>query len=119
MINLLELITTKLKEVNSRVYLEQAPERTEFPYLVYTLPNSTEQEQREDFILAITVWDDSNDTVILETLADNVDKKINRLKYIDGNIQVCFYRINRLMLTDPNPNIRRRELRYQAKTYFI
>lgn len=110
---------SKLEEVHENCHLEQAPEGTAYPYITYNLPNSNEQEFREDFILEVNIWDKSSDTTALETLTDNVDKKINRLKYIDENMQVSFYRINRMMIPDPDPNIRRRELRYQVKTYFI
>lgn len=119
MIDLGNLIDARLKEVHSRVYVEQAPQGTVFPYVVYILPNSTEENHREDFILEVQVWGNSKNTNEINNIAHNIDKKLNRLKYLDTNMQTSIYRVNRLMVPDPDPAIRRRELRYNCKTYLL
>ena len=118
MISLLTYIYNQLKLVHSNVYFEQAPENATFPYIVFKLPNSTENEAREDFILEVDIWDNNSDTTTLETLTNNIDTQLNRTHHTETNVVCSIYRINRLMIPDPDPNIRRRQLRYQVQTYF-
>lgn len=118
MVSLFQSIYSKLNEVHSRVYFELAPQNAEFPYIVYKFPNSNRDEHREDFTLEIDIWDNKADTTELETITDNIDKKLNRLQILDENFHVSIYRINRLMVPDTDPSIHRRQLRYNVKTYF-
>jgi hypothetical protein len=83
------------------------------------MPTSTETENRDDIILEIDIWDNMADTTRLETLTTTIDNSIHRSKYIDSNLQVSFYKINRLQIPDSDETIHRRQLRYQCKTYFI
>lgn len=119
MINLLQHIYGKLSSVHPSTYLEKAPKGTSFPYVTFNMPTSIEDDYREDFILEIDIWDNKpNDTTMLETITTNIDTELNR-KYENNSIFQCsIYRINRLMIPDPNESIRRRQLRYQVKTYY-
>lgn len=121
MIELQKFIVAELKKIHPRVYQEWGPQDAVFPYVVYRMPTSNESEWREDFILEVDIWDKPADgsTVTLQTLADNIDRALNRLRYIsnDGTWSTRIYRINRLMVPDPDPAIRRRQLRYGLRTY--
>lgn len=121
MIELQKRIVEVLKLIYPRVYLERAPQGALFPYIVYKFPTSDDTEWREDFILEIDIWDQPSDgsTVNLQTLADKVDLTFNRSRYIsqDGKWITRIYRINRLMVPDPDETIRRRQLRYECRTY--
>lgn len=119
MIDLQKFIVAELKKIHSRVYQEWAPQGAVFPYVVYRLPVSNPSEWREDFILEIDVWDQPADgsTVTLQTLADSIDRALNRLRYTGDGWNTRIYRINRLMVPDPDPTIRRRQLRYELRTY--
>ncbi|MDQ0417922.1 hypothetical protein J2Z48_002106 [Croceifilum oryzae] len=122
MIELQRFIVTQLKKIHSRVYLEWTPQDTPYPYVVYQIPNSSEVNRREDFVLEINVWDrlpePSGSTVRLQMLADQMDQQLNRLIYTDeSGWTVRFFRMSRLMLPDPDPSIRRRQLRYEIRTY--
>ncbi len=121
MISLLTLITDTIRAVAPHAYLEEAPKDATYPYVVYRLPTSTEEEHREDFILEVSLWDRGLDTTAVEGLTANVDAALNRMKHLAPalDMQVSVYRINRLMIPDPDPMIRRRELRYQLKAYFV
>lgn len=125
MINLLEYIYSNIKTVCT-VYQEKVPpldpitqKKTEYPYAVFKMANSTENNHRDDVIIEIDIWDNISDTTRLETLTSDIDKRFHRQKYIDSKMQVSFYRENRLQVPDPDETIRRRQLRYVCKTYFI
>ena len=119
MIELLKMITTTLRTAHERVYKEIAPQDATFPYVVYRLPTSNDTEGREDFILEIDIWDNNTNTTALETLTESIDRKLNRFKYVDSKLSACSYRINRMMIPDPDTSIKRRQLRYEIKTYFL
>ena len=118
-IEIREIIQTALKSVHSRVYYRTVPDTTVFPYLVYDLPNSTDDGTLEQFILDVDAWDDTNgDTTIVEILIDSADKSLHRKTITVGNnLAVTFYRENRLTLTDDDPNIKRRKYIYQVRTF--
>ena len=118
-IEIREIIQTALKSVHSRVYYRSAPDTAVFPYLVYDLPNSTDDGTLEQFVLDVDAWDSTNgDTTGLETLIDNADKSLHRKTIIvGGDLAVTFYRESRLTLTDDDPNIKRRKYTYEVRTF--
>ncbi|SDY23179.1 DUF3168 domain-containing protein [Thermoactinomyces sp. DSM 45892] len=120
MIELQRFLVSQLKRIHPRVYLEWAVQGASFPYLVYQLPTSSEMNRREDFVLEVDVWDQPSDgsTLYLQTLTDRVDQQLNRLTYTDASgWNARFFRVSRLMIPDPDPLIRRRQLRYDIRTY--
>jgi hypothetical protein len=119
LIDLLTAIQSKLSNVTTKAYLEEAPSNTVFPYITYKLTssNSPYENNLEEFILEIDVWDNQSDTTALETLATNIDIELQRSMKIQGNANVRFYRVSRLMIPDTDETIRRRQLRYWLKTY--
>jgi hypothetical protein len=122
MIELQGFIVQQLKLIHPRIYLEWAAQGAQFPYVTYNLPNSTEVvDRREDFVLEVNIWDYPSDgsTVTLQTISDAIHQKFNRLTYTDNlnGWSSRFYLVNRLMIPDPDPMIRRRQLRYEAKIY--
>ena len=130
-IEIREIIQTALKSVHSRIYFESAPATiddpdnqgtnipTPFPYLVYDLPNSTDDGTLEQFVLDVDAWESTNgDTTGLETLIDSADKSLHRKTItVDDNLEVTFYRESRLTLTDDDPNIKRRKYTYEVRTF--
>ena len=118
--NLLTLIYSQLRTVADRVHIENAPSgiTVVYPYVTYRIPTSIDDYQKQDFIVEIDIWDNKADNTAIEKLTDDIDAIFHRLQhYQEGVLQVSVYRINRMMIPDPDPKIRRRQLRYQAKTY--
>ena len=119
MMDLLTFIYNQIQSVHTKTYFEKAPQGTEYPYVVYHMPNTSEVEVREDTVLEVDIWTNTGDIVELETITDNIDKKLNRLSNLDANFQCKIYRDNpyKLSLTDEDPAIDRRRLRYNIKLY--
>ena len=128
--NVLELrkqIQTFLLTLCDRVYHERATETTAYPYIVFTLSDSFELEgNREDFDVEIDVWGLSSNTVELETLVGNIDGDGSltnptglhrKLIYDNGVLSAKLYRDRRLVITDEDVRIRRRQLKYNVQTY--
>ena len=119
-IEIRKMIKTQLKTIHPRVYYRTAPDTAVFPYLVYDLPNSTDDGTLEQFFLDVDAWDrpSNGDTTIVEILIDSADKSLHRKTItVDDNLAVTFYRENRLALTDDDPNIKRRKYTYEVRTF--
>ena len=117
MINLRIALDKLLEEFHERVFFQSASKGTQFPYIVYTLPNSFTVEEQEIFVLDVDVWDNKEDTMELETLSSDIWKGLNRYHHYDKNIQFSVYRTNRLPLDDDDPTIKRRKLIFELKYY--
>ena len=128
--NVLELkkqLQTFLKTKATRVYYERANHVSTYPYVVFNLRNSIEQEgNREDFILEIDVWGYEDGVTALETLVGNIDGDGSltsptglhrKLIYVSDSISIKLYRESRLDIDDSDERIRRRQLRYIAQVY--
>lgn len=128
--NIIELqkqIVTFLTTKATRVYFREAPENAVYPYVVYNLPSSIENySNREDFILEIDFWDNSNLTTVIDTLVGSVDGDGDissptglhrKLIYVDGTISAKLYREARLVIDDEDKRIEHRQLRYLMQTY--
>lgn len=121
MLDVIEYITARLREVHARVYLEHAPEKKVFPYVIWHSPSSSELDYREDFTVVVDVWDNQTDNTALETIAHAIDKKLHRTRFLsdDGKVQLSIFRQSRNMVPNPDPAYRRRQLRYRVKAYLI
>jgi hypothetical protein len=119
MMDLLTFIYNQIQSTYEKTYFEKAPQDTLYPYVVFHLPNISEVEVREDIVLEVDIWTNTGDIAELETITDNVDKKLNRLPNLDDNFQCKIYRDTpyRLTLPDQDETIDRRRLRYNIKLY--
>jgi hypothetical protein len=128
--NTLELkkaIETFLKTKATRVYQRKAPVNASFPYVVWNMPSSdTEYSKREDIILEVDIWDNSNLTIVIDTLVGNIDGDgdiknptgLHRKNIFTNNVlSAKIYRTNRYEIEDENETLVRRQLRYKIQTY--
>jgi hypothetical protein len=127
MIEIREVLKNLLKSVHPnvmvngdsvpRVHYQDAPDKAVYPYLVYNLPNSTDDGTLENFVLDVDGWDNTTITTALETLMDAADKELHRKTVVVGNLSLTLYRENRLPLEDDDKRLRRRKYIYQVRTY--
>lgn len=118
MIPLLQVIETKLIEVHPRVYFEMAPQGATLPYIVYETVSSDEPEESpESIMLEVEVWSSSSDVVTLEQLAQAVNDKFHRVRYVDANLSAYFHRTDRGPAPNSDPQVRGRQLEFECKVY--
>lgn len=93
-----------------------------YPYIEfsfqYAMPNNTYSDNN---LLYVDIWDNKSGSVVeIETLADKVEKALNRLQINNDKMQICIYKNNpfRFPVPDTDINIQRRELRFIVKTYY-
>ena len=108
---LLKLILDTLKSKHPRVYHENAPKNAEYPYIVFNI-NDGLKSHRDDLILTIDIWDRNDSSMVIEDLADTIDKLLD-----EANLPK-FYRQQRLKVEDPDKTLKRRQLRFNVQTYF-
>lgn len=128
-IELKKMIYTFLKTKANAVYpADSVPANANLPYVTYSLAQSFTNENltMEIFSLEVDCWDNNPDTTTLDTLVGSIDgdgsltaaSGLHRKRYYVANtLQTCIYREARLEIEDPDPNIRRRQLRYEVQTY--
>jgi len=110
--------------------LERAPESADFPYVTFKLSYSYANEDREDHMLDVDLWDNaitSTDPTVFDALERRIDGNGSRStasgmdgrKYYNstGRLAARSYREHRLMLADPDEAIRRRRLRYRVISF--
>jgi hypothetical protein len=117
MIEIRKAILAELKAIHPRVYFQRASDTAVYPYLVYNLPNSTDDGTLENFVLDVDAWDNTTNTTALETLIDSADHALHRKTIVVGTLSMTLYRENRLVLEDDDSRLARRKYIYQVRTY--
>lgn len=130
MIELRRLLQAYLATIHPRVYFESAPDDALYPYLVVDFaPSFSDGEGLETVPVEIDGWDapvDGN-TTVLEQLMKSVNGNgniksptgLDKRTLTDGQIYATFYLDSKATVTDPDPRIKRRQYRYQAKVFEI
>jgi hypothetical protein len=132
--SLLIFIHSKLVELSGKQVFQDKPPAPEdtvepvvYPYIVYSLTIPDREVEQDRGILEIDFWDNSTKIAVFEALVTSVDGDgskdnptgLNELKYFSNGLQAVFYREFRGSVPDPDPKIRRRQLRYLARIRFI
>lgn len=112
-----EAITTALEALCPRVYYAQALSSTERPYLVYTLEQIDQSDDRKTLELEVNVMDYGQDTTTAEALADAVMSAFDRRYYIDDQIQFSSYPTRRQPVTEEDRSVIRRRLLIEIHFY--
>lgn len=118
MLELRKVLNTLLKTHHPQVYYQRATDKARFPYIIYNLPNSYDNEQQEVFALDVDIWDNESDTTAIETLTGQMWKVFNSYHYIDNEIQFTTHRSSRLTLDEDDINIKRRKLIFELRCFY-
>jgi len=124
-----KMITTFLKTKAERVFNEVAPSNIKFPYVVYSIGNSTTDDnlKMEQFLLTILIIGNNQfDSTDIDLLSANIDGDgaivgatgLHRKHYYAANVlRAEFYRDSRDEMSWNDKNIREIELTYDAYVY--
>jgi hypothetical protein len=117
-----EFLKTKINSV----HFKDASSKTALPYCIFNLTNSSIiVNNREDYILEITLWDKNADTNIIDNIRDSIngDGDIfnpsgldRKTFFLDNNIGKC-YKEGQLDIIDQEKNIERRQINYIIKLF--
>jgi hypothetical protein len=118
MINFKTLLYNKLITITPKIYDEEAPTGTAYPYIVYNLPGSTDDYDRDDIAVDIDIWGYGTDNTAIDQLVADVRATFDNYTETNENIGVTFYYVSTLQIADPTEKVRRRRVRLLAATYY-
>lgn len=117
-----KLYQTALTQVHSRVFYEEAPDKTTFPYLVYTvsIPDA-DGEFFEHLYINVEGYDCSADSAVIEALMESVkdalNKKVMIYSDVDENAAIITYFENTMILDKLDPKIKRRNYTFTGRKH--
>lgn len=116
-IEIRKALQSLLLSIHDEVYYEEAPDNAVYPYIVYNLADSNDEDSVEQIMLEVDAWDTpiNNNTIPLETLVGNVDNLLNRKIISVKGVFFSIYRENRRNVPDSDKRIRRRQYEYQIR----
>ena len=113
-----KLVQTKLKTLTSQVSFEIADDKALYPHIVFDFRRLDLGDlSRQDYILEVNIWDKSQNTVGIDTLADNVENLLQAQNLPQDHVLPTFYLIDRHNIEDSDKNIKHREIRFQIQNY--
>lgn len=116
-----EIITTinqKIKSIHPNSYFEKAPQKKQFPYIVFTIAGSNVVDRLiENFVLSLNFWDNETDTEELDDLVGKVNEELDYTLLGGDNWKAILTKTSQQNIPDPNPQIRRREVLYRLRVY--
>lgn len=116
--DLKELVQTKLKTICTDVYHERALDNAIFPHIVFNFERIELGDlSRQDYVLAVDVWDNAQDTTTVDGLADSVENLLQAENLPQDHVLPTFYLIDRKNLIDQDKDIRHRLVRFQIQNY--
>lgn len=111
------VVKTLLSPLNVPVYYENSIDTSSYPYIVFELESIDYNNNRDDVILTINVWDRNIDSKTVEDLADDIEDIFNYNNYPTDYVLPTFFKVNRLNVLDEDKEIRRRQLQFQVQNY--
>lgn len=116
--DLKKLVQEKLKTVGTNVYHERALDDAMYPHIVFNFERIELGDlSRQDYVLAVDVWDKSQDTTTVDSLADSVENLLQAENLPQDHVLPTFYLIDRKNLIDQDKDIRHRLVRFQIQNY--
>lgn len=96
-----KVIKAQLDNTPGQTFAYDAPKDANFPYKVFTLKSVDLGDfYRDDIIMDVDIWDNSDDFKQAEIIADSVENIFNCKSYPSGNVFPTFFREDRKTVPD-------------------
>lgn len=116
--DLIEIILKELKKIHTRVYQLEAEDNAQFPYVLFSIDTCTSTDLRDDYILVIEIYDENQDTTLIEDLSDIINQEFNYKCINTNKFDAVFYKdIRKISPKDDKEDLECRELRFEIHTY--
>ena len=114
--DLRKLVRDLLQTTQGETYHREASERAAYPYKTFTLNSVSFMDARDDFDLCVDIWH-RGDWVVVEELADQIEKLFQNANHPQATILPTFFRESRYNLDDPDKTLKHIQLRFLVQLY--
>ena len=117
MSDLRALFQRKLLEACAHVYFGTAPSSVEYPCIVWNLQELAYADGLSLQELEADVMDYGEDTAPAETIADDLQQRLDHFQTLEETFEVSVYRERRQPLQENDKLVIRRRLTFQVRLY--
>ena len=117
MSDLRALFQRKLLEASDHVYFGTAPSSVEYPCIVWNLQELAYEDGLSLQELETDVMDYGEDTAPAESIADDLQQRLDHFQALDETFEVSVYRERRQPLQENDKLVIRRRLTFQVRLY--
>lgn len=117
MSDLRALFQRKLLESSAHVYFGTAPSSVEYPCIVWNLQALSYEDGFSLQELEADVMDYSEDTAPAESIADNLQRRLDHFQTLEDTFEVSVYRERRQPLQENDKLVIKRRLTFQVRLY--
>ena len=117
MSDLRALVQRKLLEASAHVYFGTAPSSVEYPCIVWNLQELAYEDGLSLQELETDVMDYGEDTAPAESIADDLQQRLDHFQTLEETFEVSVYRERRQPLQENDKLVIRRRLTFQVRLY--
>ena len=117
MSDLRALFQRKLQEASAHVYFGTAPSSVEYPCIVWNLQELAYEDGLSLQELEADVMDYGEDTAQAESIADDLQQRLDHFQSLEETFEVSVYRERRQPLQENDKLVIRRRLTFQVRLY--
>ena len=117
MSDLRALFQRKLQQASAHVYFGTAPSSVEYPCIVWNLQELAYEDGLSLQELETDVMDYGEDTAPAESIADDLQQRLDHFQALEETFEVSVYRERRQPLQENDKLVIRRRLTFQVRLY--
>ncbi|MBZ4223071.1 hypothetical protein LAE98_13460 [Bacillus wiedmannii] len=114
----INILHSELKQIHRETYYEIAKTTAVMPYLVYTVNDDKEPWGRKNIMLTVDIYGTSAHIAKIDQLITNLENNLHRKRLSSAEFGAAISYLSSQKVPDPDPNIRRKEVRFILRTYF-
>lgn len=114
----INILHGELKRIHQESYYEIAKTKANMPYLVYTVNDAKEPWGRKNIMLTIDIYGTSAHIAKIDQLITGLESNLHRKRLSSAEFGAAISYLSSQKVPDPDPNIRRKEVRFILRTYF-
>lgn len=114
----INILHSELKQIHKETYYEIAKTTADMPYLVFTVNDDKEPWGRKNIMLTIDIYGTSAHLSKIDELIMKLENNLHRKRLSSAEFGAAISYLSSQKVPDPDPNIRRKEVRFILRTYF-
>lgn len=114
----INILHGELKKIHKEMYYEIAKITADMPYMVYTVNDDKEPWGRKNIMLTIDIYGTSAHLSKIDELITELENNLHRKRLSSAEFGAAISYLSSQKIPDPDPNIKRKEVRFILRTYF-